>query len=125
MNINRSSITKWIKNSIDYQTVENTKKANLPGQGKKSCFDKHEKELIDYFYQLRSKNVDVDGNLLIGKMYSIYINLKNNSYNSIRNILYRILKKNNITLRNATTWNIIYQQMHMILCMILFIILLR
>ena len=102
MNISRSTISRWIQNDIQFQTIENTKKINLPGQGIKSCFDEHEKEIIEYFYQLRSKKFTVNSTLLIQKIYSIKPDLKNNSYNSIRNILYRILKKNNITLRKAT-----------------------
>lgn len=65
---------------------------NLPDQGKKSCFDEHEKELIEFFYELRAKNIPVNSNLLIEKMYSIKSSLKNNSYNSIRNI-YEYKKK--------------------------------
>ena len=102
LNVERSTISRWIQNEKKCEIMENSKKLNLPGQGKKNSFYEHENDLINYFNVLRKENIAVNSFLLIEKMYSLSSDLKEKSYNSIRKLLYRILKTNNITLRRAT-----------------------
>ena len=78
------------------------KKLNLPGQGKKSCIWDKENLLIDYFYELRGENIAVNSNILIKKLYSISPELKEKTYNAVKLLLFRILKKYNITIRRCT-----------------------
>ena len=51
LNISRSTINRWVKIDIQFSDNWKYKKINLPGQGKKSCFEELEKKLIEYFYQ--------------------------------------------------------------------------
>lgn len=44
----------------------------------------------------------MNSNLLLTKLYSLSPQLKDKSFNANKKLLYRILKKNNITLRKAT-----------------------
>ena len=82
--------------------IENKDKLNLPGQGLKSCFYEKEADLIYYFYELLKENIAVNSNLLIKKMYELKPDLKGKSFNAAQKLLYRLLKKNNITIRKAT-----------------------
>ena len=80
LNVERSTISKWIKNEPNFLNYENKKKLNLPGQGKKSCIWDKENILIDYFYELSSENIAVNINsfpfpfLLPFKYSSSYFN---------------------------------------------------
>ena len=51
---------------------------------------------------LRKENLVVNSYILIEKMYTLNKELKKVSYNAVHQLLYRILKKHNITLRKAT-----------------------
>lgn len=53
-------------------------------------------------YELRKENLAVNSYILIEKMYTLNKDLKKISYNAVHQLLYRILKKHNITLRKAT-----------------------
>lgn len=74
----------------------------MPEQGNKSCIWDKEEELINYFYDLGKGNLPVNSSLLLKKLYSISPELKNKNFNENKKLLYRILKKYNITLRKAT-----------------------
>ena len=102
LNVERSTISRWIKNETNFLIYENKRKLNLPGQGKKSCIWDKENLLIDYFYELRGENIEVNTNILIKKLYSISPELKEKTYNAVKLLLFRILKKYNITLRRCT-----------------------
>jgi hypothetical protein len=65
----------------------------LPGQGNKSCISDKEGELINYFYELWKENIVVNSSLIIKILYSIAPELKIKSFNAIKRLLYRILKK--------------------------------
>ena len=45
LNLERSTISRWIKKEDEFLTVDNVKKYNLPGQGNKSCIWEKEEEL--------------------------------------------------------------------------------
>ena len=90
LNVERSTISKWIKNEPNFLNYENKKKLNLPGQGKKSCIWDKENILIDYFHELRSENIAVNINMLIKKLYKISPELKEKSYNAVKGLLYTI-----------------------------------
>ena len=102
LNLERSTISRWIKKEDEFLHVDNAKKYNLPEQGNKSCIWDKEEELINYFYDLGKGNLPVNSSLLLKKLYSISPELKNKNFNANKKLLYRILKKYNITLRKAT-----------------------
>ena len=58
--------------------------------------------LIDYFYELRGEDIAVNTNILIKKLYTIAPELKEKTYNPLKLLLFRILKKYNIILRRGT-----------------------
>ena len=91
-----------IKKDNLFQSTEIQSKINLPSQGRKSIFYPYENELISYFNELREKKIAVSSYILIEKIYTLNNDLKKLSYDSVHHLLYRILKKNNITLRKAT-----------------------
>ena len=93
LNIERYAISRWFKKETEIFAVENRAKYNLPGQGNKSCISDKEGELINYFYELWKENIAVNSSLLIKKLYSIAPELKIKSFNAIKRLLYRILKK--------------------------------
>ena len=102
LSINSSTISRWVDNKIKLQAVENAKRCNIPGQGNKTCIYEYENDLLEYIYKLRENNIAVTSSLLIKKIYSLNPDIRNKSYSSLHNTLYRILKRNNITLRKAT-----------------------
>lgn len=57
LNVERSTISRWLQNETNFLNYENKKKLNLPGQGKKYCIWDKENLLIDYFYELRAEKL--------------------------------------------------------------------
>ena len=65
LNIQISTVSKWIKKDNLFQVIEKKLKADLPGQGRKSIFYTYESELISYLYELRKEKIAVNSYILI------------------------------------------------------------
>jgi len=100
--VQRKTIRIW---KINYNFIceqENLNISRIKKQGRSYSFSDKEMELVGFIDKLREEKIAVTSTMIIAKMLQLKPELKNKSMRALQSMCYRILQKNNYSLRRAS-----------------------
>ena len=100
--VQRKTIRIWKMNYNFICEQENLNISRIKKQGRNYSFSDKEMQLIGFIDKLREEKIAVTSTMIIAKMLQLKPELKNKSMRALQSMCYRILQKNNYSLRRAS-----------------------
>ena len=100
--LQRKTIKIWKMNYDSICEQENLNISRINKQGKSYSFSDKEMQLVGFIDKLREEKITVTSTMIISKMLQLKPELKNKSMRALQSMCYRILQKNNYSLRSTS-----------------------
>lgn len=100
--VQRKTIRIWKMNYHHICEQQDLTVSRVKKQGRNYSFLDKELELVSFIDKLREEKVAVTSNMIIAKMLQLKPELKDKSMRALQSMCYRILQKNNYSLRRAS-----------------------
>ena len=100
--VQRKTIRIWKMTYNEICEQQDLSITRIKKAGRSYSFSEKEMELINFIDKLREEKVAVTSNMIIAKMLQLKPELKDKSMGALQRMCYRILQKNNYSLRRAS-----------------------